>query len=81
MLCGVRLGGTMKSFSFNSIVPTLVIYHCRRANEWIVTTNHAYVENLPLKVGLLLFILPAATARWLLAWEKDVCQRAHNTVR
>jgi len=27
---------------------------------------------------MLLFILPAGTARWLLAWEKDVCQHMHN---
>lgn len=29
---------------------------------------------------MLLFILPAVAARWLWAWEKDVCQQVHNEV-
>lgn len=51
MVWSISYGVIIKSFFFYSIIQTSVIYPCRRANEQIVTTNHAQVEDLPLKVG------------------------------
>lgn len=83
MLWSISLGIIMKSFCFYSIVQTPVIYPCRRANGQIVTTNYAQVESLPFNLiesGMLLFILPAVAARWLWAWEKDMCQQVLTEV-
>lgn len=74
MLWGIGLGGIMKSFSFCSIVQTLVIYH-----KWVDWYDKSCIGwEFTIESGMLLYILPAATARWLLAWEKDVCQHIQN---